>query len=37
MSEYHSCVRKAKRAGYLFNNEAATTAGLIDDAVMMWK
>jgi hypothetical protein len=27
------CVRKAKRAGYLFKNEAATTAGLIDDAV----
>jgi hypothetical protein len=27
------CVRKAKRAGYLFKNEAATTAGLTDDAV----
>jgi hypothetical protein len=27
------CVRKAKRAGYLFKNEAATTAGLMDDAV----
>jgi hypothetical protein len=27
------CVRKAKRAGYLFKNEAATTAGLIDEAV----
>lgn len=27
------CVRKAKRAGYLFKSEAATTAGLIDDAV----
>jgi hypothetical protein len=27
------CVRRAKRAGYLFKNEAATTAGLIDDAV----
>jgi hypothetical protein len=28
-----SCVRKPKRAGYLFKNKAATTAGLIDDAV----
>ncbi|PNF41068.1 hypothetical protein B7P43_G06243 [Cryptotermes secundus] len=27
------CVRKAKRAVYLFKGEAATTAGLIDDAV----
>jgi hypothetical protein len=27
------CVRRAKRLGYLFKNEAATTAGLIDDAV----
>jgi hypothetical protein len=27
------CVRKAKRAGYLFKTDAATTAGLIDDGV----
>jgi hypothetical protein len=27
------CVRKAKRAGYLVKKEAATTAGLIEDAV----
>jgi hypothetical protein len=34
MLEYpFSCVCKAKRAVYLFKGEAATTAGLIDDAV----